>query len=81
MLNLRINNGDTSQQILGIFSGGFGHPILGYQGGRQKLSAMKEVLLHSYMYILCIYIYILHTHVFICIYIYMYTDMHIDNHR
>ena len=47
MLNLRINNGDTSQQILGIFSGGFGHPILGYQGGRQKLSAMKEVLLHS----------------------------------
>ena len=72
MLNLRINNGDTSQQILGIFSGGFGHPILGYQGGRQKLSAMKEVLLHSYMYILCIYIYIYSTYTRIYMYIYIY---------
>ena len=79
MLNLRINNRDTSQQILGIFSGGFGHPILGYQGGRQKLSAMKEVLLHSHMCIIYIYIYIYSTYT--RIYIYIYTDMHIDNHR
>ena len=85
MLNLRINNGDTSQRgyvstntgdfLRGFWSSHFrvsGRPakVISYEG---SLTALTYV---HYIYIY-IYIYILHTHVFI----YIYTDMHIDNHR
>ena len=87
MLNLRINNGDTSQRgyvstntgdfLRGFWSSHFrvsGRPakVISYEGSLTALTCMCYVYIYIH-----IYIYILHTHVFI----YIYTDMHIDNHR